>query len=254
MKTGQHIRMIQTLVAALTLFSAIGFPQFSSASANSSETICNSDETVMLVHGLGRTNRSMRKLERYLIGQGYTVVNLDYPSTKFDLEHLSTHYLAPAISTAKASSTTIHFVTHSMGGILVRHYLSTHSEQSIGRIVMLAPPNRGSEIIDVFGEYSLFKAALGPAAQQLSTSENSAPNTIPAISQEIGVIAGTSSLNPLFSHFIDGTDDGKVSVSSTMLPEMQDHLVLDVGHTFIMTDTNVLDQIVHFLDHGTFQR
>ncbi len=253
MKFYQQSRLLQTLFAALTIFMTMNSSPFAIASADNSETIRTTDQTIILIHGLGRTSRSMRTLERSLTAQGYTVVNLDYPSTRFDIEHLTKNYLAPAIEKAKANSTTLHFVTHSMGGILVRHYLSTHSEESVKKIVMLAPPNGGSEIIDEFGDYSLFRSALGPAAQQLSTNENSLPNRLPALSQEIGVIAGTSSLNPLSSCFINGLDDGKVSVASTMLPEMTDHLVLDVGHTFIMTDPQVLKHVSHFLSTGTFQ-
>lgn len=119
---------------------------------------------------------------------------------------------------------------------------------------MLGPPNKGSEVVDRFGEWAVFGVLNGPAGSQLGTLEQSLPKKLPKATFEVGVIAGSQSISPLFSNVIEGADDGKVSVESTMVSGMKDHIVMPVTHTFMMNDPAVMLQTIQFLQSGTFDR
>ncbi len=210
-------------------------------------------ETVVLMHGLNRTSHSMSKMSRELERDGYTVINCGYPSRKADIQTLTDKLfddLAPRIRTAGK----VHFVTHSMGGILLRTYLRDHTLNNLGRVVMLAPPNSGSPLADRLSLIRLYRWISGPAGRQLSTGSDSWPTRLPSADYEVGVIAGDRSVNPILSLMIPGADDGKVSVASTALPGMKDFLRLHVTHTFLMCNRQVIRQTTHFLEQGCFQK
>jgi len=208
-------------------------------------------ETVILLHGLARTDRSMRPLEEHLSRAGFRVHNLRYPSTDLTPEELVAH-LDTRISGCCAGASRVHFVTHSLGGILTRAYLAAHPLSNLGRVVMLAPPNRGSEYADAFADSKLFQAAFGPTSTQLGTGPDSLPNRLPPPDFEFGVIAGTKSVNPVSGLVIPGESDGTVSVESTQLPGMSDFIAVPVSHTFIMQSDAVAAQVVEFLRRGRF--
>lgn len=210
-------------------------------------------EDVVLLHGLGRSARVMRPLERVLARSGYRVHNLDYPSTSASPDELVEH-LHRAVSGCCAWSGRVHFVTHSLGGVLVRAYLEAHPMPQLGRVVMLAPPNHGSEYVDIAGDWRLFRVVLGPTAAQLGTSATSLPNRLPHAEFEVGVIAGTGSINPLGGALIAGENDGTVSLVSTRLAGMRDFIALPVSHTFIMRNAEATRQTLEFLRAGRFAR
>jgi len=147
-------------------------------------------------------------------------------------------------------------VTHSLGGILVRQYLHEHELENLGNVVMLGPPNRGSEIVDFFQQSpflaTLFNTANGPAGKQLGTDENSKPNVLGPVDFSLGVIAGTKSYTPFLSNFLPSEGDGKVTVESSKIAGMVDHLVLPIDHTFMMRDKVAISQIKYFLKNGQF--
>jgi pimeloyl-ACP methyl ester carboxylesterase len=211
-------------------------------------------EHVILLHGLARTERSMAPMQRALEGEGFGVTNLGYPSRARTIAELS-ETIEPALAAARREGAErVHFVTHSMGGILVRSYLSRHAVPELGRVVMLAPPSQGSEVVDALGGLAVFGWVNGPAGRELGTDERSMPNQLGPVNYPVGVIAGNRSINWINSLLIPGEDDGKVSLDRTKLAGMADHLVLPVTHPFILRDETAIRQTICFLRTGRFTR
>ena len=219
-------------------------------------------EAVVLLHGLGRTDRSMRPLERRLSDAGFRVENLGYASLDEDPATLVAQLRARIVACC-ADAPRVHFVTHSLGGILVRAALAETAPEdpgrhaldgvTVGRVVMLAPPNQGSELVDALRKLDLFEWMLGPTAARLGTDAESLPKQLPPPTYEVGVIAGNVGISPLGAVLLEGASDGTVSVESTRLPGMTDFLVVPHSHTFIMQSETVAEQVVEFLRQGRFR-
>lgn len=211
------------------------------------------EPTVILLHGLARSANSMSKLEDALREAGYATCNIDYPSTEHPVDTLAKDYVLPKIEACVADETApVDFVTHSMGGILLRKLRDIAPDLEIGKAVMLGPPNRGSELVDNMGSWALFEWVNGPAGQQLGTGPESVPNKLGPADFDLGVIAGNEPFLEPFKGYIDAPSDGKVSVESTKLEGMTDHIVLPVTHSLMMRDQAVIEQTLEFLKKGQF--
>jgi triacylglycerol lipase len=212
-------------------------------------------EAIILLHGLARTSRSMNKAAKLLAAYGYQILNVDYPSRSAKINILAQKYIAQAVKQCDVKGIKkIHFLTHSMGGIMLRHYLANQSIEKLGRVVMLAPPNQGSEIVDKLGNWRLFYTLNGPAGLQLGTGNNSVPNQLGPVNFELGVIAGNKTVNFLLSRLISDANDGKVSVSRAQVAGMKDFIVMPYSHPFIMWKEAVIAQALHFIQQGCFAR
>ena len=221
-------------------------------------------DTVVLLHGLGRTRLSLLRLARALEAEGYRVVNLTYPSRTRPLEwlaavwlpaQLAAHAPAPPVSSA-APSPRLHVVTHSMGGILVRLWLrETGAPPHLGRVVMLAPPNAGSELPDRLAAWPAFRWATGLNGCRLGTGPDSLPRALgpwPAPASPLGIIAGTKPIPLLPSAWVPAPHDGKVSVASTHLAGESAHLALPLSHTWLPWHRTTVAAVRAFLRTGTF--
>lgn len=210
-------------------------------------------DCVVLLHGLSRSDLSMRLLEETLQYHGYQVINRSYPSEDAPIEALIDHV---GQSVDQCGNQTVHFVTHSLGGILVRGWLRDNRPAMMGRVVMLAPPNNGTEIVDTLADEPMLARMLelmsGPAALQLGTDGNSVPRRLGPVDFELGVIAGNRFINPVGALLIDGPHDGTVSVASTEVEGMRDHIVLPTTHTLIMNNPVVMAEVLEFLRWGWF--
>ena len=210
-------------------------------------------ECVVLLHGLGRGPGSMRRIGQRLDSAGYLVWNEGYPSRSASIEELAERYVPLALTDCRQrGATRVHFVTHSLGGILVRQYLHAHAVPEIGRVVMLSPPNGGSEVADHLGGWWLYRWMMGPAGSQLGTGDGGMVTALGALSAECGIVTGSASLDPWFSAWLPHPHDGKVSVASARLDGMSDFLVVPRAHGLIMRDDEVISEVLHFLTHGRF--
>ncbi len=227
------------LALLLTISCADAFPQ----------------ECVILLHGLVRSAASMEAMERRLVEEGYYVSNVDYPSREDTVEVLAEMAVGKGIrDCTQNSATQINFVTHSLGGILVRVYLKKNKRDDIHRVVMLGPPNQGSEVVDDLKNVPGFELLNGPAGMQLGTRPSDIPRSLGPVDFDLGVIAGTQSINLILSTLLPNQDDGKVSVESTKVEGMRDFVALPTTHPFMMENETVIDQTVYFLKHGVFSK
>ena len=209
-------------------------------------------DCVILLHGLARTSKSMLPMQERLELEDFRVANINYPSREKPIHELAQIAIDSGIDECGSHSSKIHFVTHSMGGILLRYHLSDRSFHRLGRVVMLAPPNQGSEVVDRLKNVPGYKLLNGPAGLELGTDAESVPSKLGAVDFPLGVIAGTRTFNPFLSQFLPNPDDGKVSVERTKVEGMTDFATVAVSHPFIMRNTKVMDLTVRFLKSGSF--
>ncbi len=210
-------------------------------------------ECVILLHGLARSSLSMKVISKALIRQGYTVVNINYPSRHLAIAELATVAIEKGLlKINKSNCKKIHFVTHSLGGILVRQYTQANTIPNLSRVVMLGPPNKGSEAVDRLKNLPGYSLVQGPAGLELGTGKNDTPQKLGPVNFELGVIAGKRSINPLLSSLIPGQNDGKVSVESTKTQGMTDFITLPISHTFMMWNRESIYQTIYFLKNGQF--
>lgn len=212
-------------------------------------------EAVVLLHGVMMTGHSMGRIEAALTRAGYRVINLTYPSRKATIEAIAADFLPAQLARHDAATAPrLHFVTHSMGSLVVRAYLRNGRPANLGRVVMLGPPNHGSEVADKLANREFFAWLVGVNLRDLGTGPDAVPQRLGDADYELGVIAGSASINPFFSHLVAGPNDGPVSVESAKLAGMRDFLVVRHSHTLMLWQGDVITQVLTFLRTGRFER
>lgn len=244
------------LCLSLTLvsFAASAETETQSNSSGNTALVTQAQECVILLHGLARSASSMNNMETALIDAGFIVANIDYPSRTKSIQQLAGPTLEQGLRQCKENDAAIsHVVSHSMGGILYRQYVVDNDADEFGRVVMLAPPNKGSEAVDGLKDVPGFEWLNGPAGSQLGTGKSSVPLKLGVAENDIAIVAGTFSINLILSSYLPDPDDGKVSVESTRLEGMCAHLQVNVSHPFIMKDAAVIKEVITYLKLGKFE-
>ena len=218
-------------------------------------SVATANECVILLHGMLRSSSSMQLMADAVENAGYTAVNLDYPSRDHKIEVLAPLAVGRGLNLCEAAGAVakIHFVAHSLGAILVRKYLSEKEIPNLGRVVMLGPPNQGSQAVDELGDVPGFDWLNGPAGRQLGQGPDSVPLQLGAANFEVGIIAGNRSIDPITSAVLDDPDDGKVSVEDTKLEGMDDFIVVEHSHAFMMRMSKPIELTIRFLNTGRFE-
>jgi pimeloyl-ACP methyl ester carboxylesterase len=208
---------------------------------------------VVLLHGISRTALSFRKMQVALERAGFATLNLDYASRRKPLEALAED-IHPAIQRfADRIDGSVHFVCHSMGGLLARVYMARHRPKHLCRVVMLGTPNSGSEIADRLKNFGAYRAFFGPAGQQLGTKRDDAIKALfPPLDYPVGIVAGNRSIDPLAGTMLPKPHDGRVSVKNTVIDGMADHIVVDTSHPWLVRNSVAVAQTIAFLQDGTF--
>ncbi|MFK8054394.1 MAG: esterase/lipase family protein [Woeseiaceae bacterium] len=243
---------IRGLLIALLLGLFMTFDATAVETKVTTTVVSDDAEWVVFLHGLARSGKSMRRIAAAFQDAGYNTCIVDYPSTDRPIETLARDHVAPAIREQVPGDRRVHFVTHSMGGILVRQLDHDAALPRMGRVVMLSPPNGGSEVVDKIGGFAPFGWVNGPAGRQLGTGADSVPNRLGPVGFELGVITGRRSINWILSTMIDGPDDGKVSVERAKIEGMSDFRVIAATHPFIMKKPEAIQLALQFMATGSF--
>ena len=210
-------------------------------------------DCVVLLHGLNRSWRAMEKMADALQAAGFSTANVDYPSQQGTVESLAPVAVNSGLDQCRLSGATkIHFVTHSMGGILFRYAHGVDPIPELGRVVMLGPPSQGSEVIDITRDWSLTRTFSGEAGMQLGTDAEDIPANLAPVDFELGIVAGTGSINPFMSAVLPEEDDGKVTVERTKVAGMTDFMIVGNSHRMLMKSNIVIKNTVAFLQSGHF--
>jgi len=209
-------------------------------------------QLMICIHGLGETPLIMMPVEWMFRAAGYEVWNLSYPSTLYPIADLARTYIAPELD--RAAGRRMHVVTHSLGGVLLHDCLQRHRPPLLGRVVMTSPGLRGSEALEVYRHHPLYRLVYGPAAWEGGIEDDAFARRLPpTVDYDLGVIAGSVSLDPLANSFIPWPHDGKISAGRTRLDGLADHVVLPLPHDLMSVHPLALAQIWSFIRYGTFR-
>ncbi len=209
---------------------------------------------VVLLHGIWNFELVMRPVARALAREGFAVLNLSYPSMTKPVVDLADGLEARVAAFAKSIDGPVHFVGHSLGGLIIRAYLQRHRPTNLGKVVMLGTPNHGSEAADLARTLGLARITLGPVGRHLYTHRTPQDEaSLGQIDYPLGIIAGNRPRNPpMFALCFREPNDGKVSIRSTKVEGMADHIILPVAHDAMPMKSAVHAQIIAFLRDGQF--
>ena len=214
----------------------------------------NNPETVVVLHGISKDNRITYLLSKRLSEAGFEIYNISYPYKNETIQDISDFLHKKIIDLGIDKKEKINFVGHSMGGLIIRNYIHKYHPKNLHRVVMVATPNHGSELADKLQNWKIYKWKFGTvSAKQLGTDQFNLKNAFGNVNYELGIIAGKTWWNPIFSYILPGEDDGIVSVESTKLDGMKEHIILNFPHTTGIMKKSVANNVIKFLKNGTFK-
>ncbi|MGK0189380.1 MAG: triacylglycerol lipase [Verrucomicrobiales bacterium] len=213
----------------------------------------SSGDYVILVHGFSWAKPPLRTLGRNLHKEGFHTIEIHYPIRSISMLEVVQDYILPAVKEhCTDPERRIHFVGHSMGCIMIRKLLKEHAFDQLGRVVLLAAPNKGTEIADIFSKTPVIGKMLGEAVEQVGTEPESVPNQLGPVDYSPGIIMGTRSDFPIFPEIIPGDDDGVVRVDSGPVDGMAELITLPTTHIRMPSTRIACAQTSHFLRTGKF--
>jgi pimeloyl-ACP methyl ester carboxylesterase len=220
----------------------------------SASNLPRTSDTVVLIHGLGRTRRSMWLVGLWLKFCGYRVTSIGYPSHRVSIADAVEKHLMPALAEMEIEDgSQVHFVTHSLGGIVFRAWARQRdSAFPLGRAVLLAPPNQGSQIIDELRQWGWVRWLLGPVSAELGTDADSTPNSLGPLPPNTGIIMGNKDTLPFFRHILGDESDGVVTIASSRAEGEADFTLLPTNHATIILQPAVFRAVNRFLKTGSF--
>lgn len=207
---------------------------------------------VILLHGLGRSDKSMVHMRRHFEKAGFQTIGMNYPSLRANLEQNGA-YLRQVMESLEGVET-IHLVGFSLGGIVIRQCLSEYDTPKLGRVVFIGSPHRGAELATRFKDWWAFKTIAGPSGQELATAPYGVAPNLPAPRCEFGIIAGCRGLDGGFNPLIPGDNDGLVSVETTRLPGANDFMTVYTMHTLLLHTPAVYEATERFLETGKLRK
>ncbi len=214
--------------------------------------IISATQLIFLIHGINSSPKDFKKMETAFKSYDYKVINFGYHSKVYTVNQIADNFLKRKIASVSQNDT-INFITHSLGAIVLRAYLRDNKPKNIGKIVMIAPPNQGSEVANFFKDFFLYKIFYHKSGASLSYNgikKLALPN---CDNYFCGIIAGTHTQLPFFSIFIKGEDDGKISVERTKLKGMKDFITLPYPHDTILKKQETIIQCKEFIKNGKFK-
>ena len=237
------------LIAAIAAMAAFVTPATGAAAGSIAQT---GKDIVVVLHGLGRGKSAMRRLANSLEAAGYRAIRIGYDSLRDSPEEILKDIGQKIDSCCLGKSPNLHFVGHSLGGLLIRAYLAKYKPANRGHVVLIGTPNNGTKIVDKLRDNWWFQM-LGPMAQKLGTDANGFSKTLGPPDYPVGVIAGRKAGKDNEA-LVPGEDDGLVSIESTKIKGMSDFVIVEAGHSALRYDKNVVRHVVSFLKTGRFDR
>lgn len=200
----------------------------------------------MFIHGLFMNGWDLSLLRHRVTDAGFATYQFSYHSTSQAIE-ATVQEIHDFVSSINADE--IHYVCHSLGGLVVRHFFHAFQDLPPGRVVTLGTPHQGSGVARFFNQHRIGMMLLGE-----SINAGLLGNAPPWDGQrELGSIAGISSfgMGMIFQDMHE-PNDGTVTVSETRLENATAHLELPVTHTGLVVSAIVAEEVIHFLKHGYF--
>ena len=211
-----------------------------------------SNEAVILIHGFARSRSDMRKLGRALRYQGYQVHTINYSSIRRNIKNIQSDAFQQIDNKlSQISADKIHFVGHSLGGLLIRSYLGKKTIPKLGAVVMIGSPSKGTHFVDYYKDSWWFKF-FGSVTRIFSAEGSQFLNSLKPPNYPLGVIAGNFNVR-FQEHILPGLDDGLVPVESTKIKGMKDFvLIQNTTHRGMLFQRKVVEQVIYFLMNEKF--